>query len=89
MIARSQLAVLNFNCVVGLVQAKTMDGKHRYKLQFSKITQSWVVKKVSLAKEKAYIGHLVDEVVNIRSSPERYIRPQLKDVPEYLSLIHI
>ena len=34
-----------------------------------------------------YIGHLVDEVVNIRSSPERYIRPQLKDVPEYIAPI--
>jgi len=86
MIARSQLAVLDFNCGVELVQAKTREGKHRYKLQFSKITQSWVVKKVSLAKEKAYIGHLMDEVVHIRSSPE-YIWPQLKDVPEYIAPI--
>jgi len=41
MIERSQLAVLEFNRGVELVQAKTREEKQRY----MKITQSWVVKK--------------------------------------------
>jgi hypothetical protein len=37
MIARSQLAVLDFNSGVGLVQAETKDGKPRFKLLFTKV----------------------------------------------------
>ena len=65
MIAHSQLAVLDFNTGVCVIQAETRDGIKRYKLQFSKITQSWVVKKVKNAKEKTYIDHLMFEVFNI------------------------
>ena len=43
MIARTELAALDFNCSVGIGQAKTKSGKLRFKQQFSKVTQSWVV----------------------------------------------
>ena len=35
-----------FNAGVGLSQAKTKDGNLRYKQRFSKVTKSWVVKKI-------------------------------------------
>ena len=77
MIARSQLAVLDFNAGVCIIQAETRDGIKRYKLQFSKITQSWVVKKVKDAKEKTYIDHLMSKVFKIVVSNDSYEVPQL------------
>ena len=46
MIARVQLAVLDFNFGVGLAHHKNKQRDLQYKRQFSKITQSWAVKKI-------------------------------------------
>ena len=46
MIARTELAILHFNSVQVAKYAITKAGKQIYKHQFSKITNSWVVKKV-------------------------------------------
>ena len=54
MIARSQLAVLDFNSGVGLGQAETSQGKLQYKQQFSRVTQTWVVKKITGKKNRLY-----------------------------------
>lgn len=59
MIALSELAVLDFNSGIGITQAETKTGNKRYKLQFSKITQCWVVKKIASKKDKLYIEHLL------------------------------
>jgi len=50
MIARTQLAILDFNCGSECQQATTKDGTLRYKQVFSKITQTWVVKKITAKK---------------------------------------
>ena len=63
MLKCSQLAVLDFNAGICAIQAETRD--RGIKLQFSKIIQSWVVKKVKDAKEKAYIDHLMFKAFNI------------------------
>lgn len=85
MIARSQLAVLDFNSGVGLAQAQTRQGDKKYKLQFSKVTQNWVVKKVSSQKEKVYLDHLLAEVNFIQSSNTRYSLPKLDGVPKNIA----
>ena len=77
MLECSQLAVLDFNAGICAIQAETRDRNKRYKLQFSKITQSWVVKKVKDAKEKTYIDNLMSEVFNIVVSNDPYV-PQRK-----------
>ena len=46
MIASVQLAVLDFNFGVGLAHHKNKQRDLQYKRQFSKITQSWAVKKI-------------------------------------------
>ena len=66
MIARSQLVVLEFNASVGLKQAETELGELRLKQQFSKVTQSWVAKRIILKKNKMYLNHLMDEVVHLQ-----------------------
>ena len=52
MIASAHLAVLYFNSKVGLAHHKNKQGDLQYKHKFSKITQSWVVKKIYENKEK-------------------------------------
>ena len=78
MIARAQLTVLDFNAEVRLKQKK----KLRFKHQFSKITQSWVIKKI---KEKyAYKNHNLDEIKNIQSTSIIYETSKLENVPKYI-----
>ena len=52
MIARVQLSVLDFNSRDGLAHRKNKQGYLQYKHQFSKITQSWVVKKNTKGKKR-------------------------------------
>ena len=65
MIARAELAVLDFNCGVRVGQDKTQSGKLRFKQQYSKVTQSWVVKQICEPKDGVYIQHLMDEEFRI------------------------
>ena len=51
MIATTQLAATDYNCGSSNIQATTKDGKQRHKQFFSKVMQSWVVKKISETKE--------------------------------------
>ena len=60
MVARSQLAVLDFNSGHS-THAKNKQGDLRYKQQFSEVTQSWVVKKISEKKDYSYKEYLMDE----------------------------
>ncbi|XP_057311862.1 uncharacterized protein LOC130649578 [Hydractinia symbiolongicarpus] len=59
MVARTQLAVLDFNSGTNCEQAVTKKGVLRYKQVFSRVTQSWVVKKITEKKEKAYLAELM------------------------------
>ena len=85
MIARSQLAVLDHNAGVGSAQSETQKVEKRFKLQFSKVTQSWVVKAIKSPKQKDYIEHLLFEVFDTVSENEVYEGPQLKGVPSRIA----
>ena len=52
MTARAQLTVPDFNFRVGLAHRKNKQGDLQYKHQFSKMTQSWVVKKYTKGKKR-------------------------------------
>ena len=83
--ARAQLAVLDFNTRVGLEQSKNKKGELRFKHLFSKITQSWVVKKIPETKEKStYRNHILDEIQYIQSTSIIYETPKLVNVPKYI-----
>ena len=85
MIARAQLAVLDFNSGVGLEQSKNKQGDLRYKHQFSKITQSWVVKIIHDRKEKTtYKDHILDEVNYLQKTSCTYDTPKLGNAPDYI-----
>lgn len=59
MITRTQLAVLDFNSGTNCEQAVTKKGALCYKQFFSRVTQSWVVKKISKKKEKVHLEELM------------------------------
>ena len=62
MVARSQLAVMDFNSGVNSNQATTKSGELRYKQSFSKVTQSWVVKKIKERKHRNYLSSIMHEI---------------------------
>ena len=68
MIARTQSAVLDYNCGSNNTRATTKDGKQRYKQIFSKVTQNWVVKKISQPKDREYIHELL--IYTLEASPD-------------------
>ena len=87
MIARAELAVLGFNSGVGVGQAETQSGKLRFKQQYSKVTQSWVVKRIRERKDRVYIQHLMDEVMYIQNSNEKHELPKLENIPKTIAQI--
>ena len=85
MIARAELAPLDFNAGMGLQHPKTKKGELRYKQQFSRITQSWFVKKVTDKKERIYMEDLMEETIAIKTSNMAYPVPCLKNVPKNIA----
>ena len=65
-IARTQLAVLDYNYGSNNTQATAKDGKRRYKQIFFKVTQNWVVKKISETKDREYIHELLSSTLKLR-----------------------
>ena len=85
MIARAELAVLDFNSGVGIGQATTKAGKLRFKQQFSKVTQSWVVKKIRSSKDRGFIQHVLDEIMYIQTSKKPLAIPLLQNIPSNIA----
>lgn len=76
MIARSQLVALDFNSG-NFIHAKDKSGNLRYKQQFSKVTQSWVVKKITEKKDHTYKEYLMDEAFYLQNSNKKHEMPTL------------
>ena len=85
MIARAELAALDFNAGVGLQHAKTKKGELCYKQQLLRITQSWFVKKVTYKKERIYMEDLMEKPTAIKTSNMAYPVPYLKYVPKNIT----
>ena len=65
MIARSQLAALDFNSGCDLKIAKTKDGKERHNVSFSKMTANWSSKPIKEAKDKNLFEGLVARTLEL------------------------
>ena len=87
MIARSQLAVLDFNSGVGAQQATTKAGNLRFKQQYSRITDTWVLKKIASKKNRTYRYDLMEDVFYLKKSNENYPIASLHDVPQNIAPI--
>ena len=85
MVARSQLAVLDFNGGIESGQATTKSGTLRYKQQYSKVTESWVVKPISQKKHRQYANDLMEEVLYLRLSGEQAAVPDVSNIPKNIA----
>ena len=62
----------------GCAQATTASNELRFKQCFSKVTNGWIVKKISEAKNKTYIKGLVKEVVKyLQQGGKIYSEPDI------------
>ena len=80
MIARTQLAVLHFNEAMKCEHALTKDRVPRFKLQYSKLSKTYVVKPIKTAPEKVYIEDL-SQVLRITTEPDTS-KPKLPNLPK-------
>ena len=55
--------------------------------QYSKVAQSWVLKQIREPKDRLYIQHLMDEVMYIQNSNEKYELPKLENIPKTIAQI--
>lgn len=83
MIARTQLAVLDFNSGSENEQQMRKDGALCYKLVFSRVTQSWVTKKVMKKKQREYLYSLL--LSTIDSELEGKDLPAIGDIPDNIA----
>ena len=83
MITRTQLAVLDYNFDSNNTQATTKGGKRRYKIFFSKVTQNWVVKKITETKDREYIHELLSST--LEASPDEL--PRIGSIPPNIAPI--
>ena len=59
---------------------------YRFKLSFSKLTQNWVVKKISRKKSKKYIEELMEETIKMKFENRNYkLMPLPLNVPKHLA----
>lgn len=81
MLARSQLAVMDFNQGSNLEQAKTRKGEYKYKVQFSKITNTWSSKPVKNKKDRTYLKDMVKATVKFATEKKQPDKPTMPSLP--------
>ena len=55
--------------------------------QYSKVAQSWVLKQIREPKDRLYIQHLMDEVMYIQNSNEKYELSKPENIPKTIAQI--
>ena len=83
MYARTQLAVMDHNCGIARQQAKTKAGKLRYNTVFSKVTASWVAKRIMEEKNKTFITEILEKL----RSPDNLkgVTVNLENIPKNIA----
>ena len=87
MLARSQLAAIDFNLSCDLPQAKTMDGEDRYNVSFSKFTNKWTSKPIKEKKYRNRFHGMVSRTLEIISQRETLPTPNIPDLPQNIAPI--
>jgi len=87
MIARTQLAVLDYNSGADNKQATKSDGSLCYKQVFSRVTQSWVVKKVMVEKTREYLQPLLQATISSSHDNETGGLPVIGELPPNIASI--
>ena len=82
---RSELAILDHNSSVELPQARTKTGAARYKLSYTKITKSWVVKPIRQRKNKQVFHDIVSRSEQVQNPDEKLFVPAPPVLPRNIA----
>ena len=85
MIAKTQLALMNFNDSMCNEQATTAVGSLSYKQVSSRVTQSSVVKKVMKNRNRSYLGPLLRLTLDMTPNNNKNYLPVLGDIPKNIA----
>ena len=85
MIARSQLAAVDFNLGCGLYQAKKLLGELRYNISFSKYTSSWTAKPIKEQKNREIFVKMVNRAIEVVRADVRLPVPVVPMLPPNIS----
>jgi len=83
MIARTQLAVMHFNGIISNKQAITKDGVPRYKYQYSRITQSMVIKPIKVEQKKVFIDDLLKNLFRLFKGEIECSAPKIPELESH------
>ena len=88
MIARTQLAVLHFNEAIKCQIAVTKDGVPRNKVQYSKVSQSFVAKPIKNRPERKYLDDIMSFVIELapqgKDAAVEFL-PSLPNIPKFIA----
>lgn len=87
MIARTQLAALDFNLGSPLNQAKTKDGEYKYNVTFSKATKTWSAKPIKEKKSLDIFAELVNKTVDAVLRKKSIQIPVTQTIPKNIASI--
>ena len=85
MLARSQLAIMDFNQGSNLKQAKTKDGDDRFHVLSSKIKNTRTTKPIEEEKYRTYLNNMICETVQLARGKKTLLLPVLPKLPKNIA----
>ena len=85
MLARTQLAAIDFNLGCNLEQAQTKDGRDRYNVSYSKLTKTWSAKPIKESKNLAIFEKMIDRTVQAVINQEVLPLLDIQDLPKNIA----
>lgn len=82
--ARTQLTVLDHNSNLDRKQATTKTNELREKVQFSKVTKQWIVRKVMEKKSNSFVQEILQEIPIVKSGVIEN-NENIEDAPKTIS----
>lgn len=85
MLARSQLAALDFNSGSDLQQATTANGAKRFNINYSKVTKTWSAKPIKVKKSYDYLEKLISVTLDAVLNNREIIPPIIPSIPRNIA----
>ena len=86
MLARGQLAIIDFNLGADLEQAETSGEKRCYQA-CSKMTKSWAIKPIKWLKDRQLFQDMVDRTVDVVINKEQLPGPDIPVLPSNIATV--
>ena len=87
MYARTKLAVMDHNSGIHRNQSRTKQGHLRFKTVYSRITSSWVAKKIMDKKDKNFIQEILQAIWSVGFDRDKQIICELEDIPRNIAKV--